>query len=155
MLYGPGSDADWEVGQSVVCPDCTKELCPATLSTAQCPWMGRASLGRQSPNTNPPNLNNPAGAGVQYDEATVCGSSCKSQADCGCSDYLCMSDYTKPARLRAQYLACVFIPLSSQGYPVLTGFGMKRDLGSALDPEIAARCVCDVDHFGPECCLKL
>ena len=153
MLYGPGSQADNEIGQAVVCPECNQEQCPATLSIAQCPFSN-PSPARVDVPVNPPNLNNPAGVGVQYDEATVCGSSCKSQADCHCSDYLCMSDYTKPARLRASNRVCTFVPLSSQFFPVLNGFGMKRDLGSALNPEIAARCVCDVNHFGPECCVK-
>jgi len=153
VFYGPGSQADSDVGQGVVCPTCNQEQCPATASTAQCPWWN-IFPARVERDPHPPNLQNPAGVGVQYDAATVCKSSCKSQRDCGCADYVCMADYTKPARLRANNLACTFIPLSSQSYPVLRGFGMKRDLGSALDPEIAARCVCDVDHFGPECCVK-
>lgn len=154
MFYGPGSQADQDVRQAIICPHCNQEQCPATASTTRCPWWNVSPAPPEFDN-HPPNLNNPAGAGVQYDEATVCGSSCKSQADCSCADYLCMSDYAKIARLRADNLACVFIPLSSQAYPVLSGFGMKRDLGSALDPEMAARCVCDVDHSGPECCVKM
>ena len=157
MFYGPGSQAEDDVGQTVVCPTCNQEQCPATASTAKCPsWNVHPGLPTSNNNlaSNPPNLQNPAAAGVEYDEGAVCGSSCKSQRDCSCSDYICLSDYTKPARLRADNLACTFVPLSSQFYPVLSGFGMKRDLSTALDPEIAARCVCDVGHFGPECCGK-
>lgn len=155
VFYGPGSQAEHDVGQAVVCPTCNQEGCPATASTARCPWWNLSPA--RVPRTHDdhlPNLHNPAGAGVQYDAGTVCGSSCKSQRDCGCADYLCMADHTILARLRANNMACTFIPLSSHAFPALHGFGMKRDLSSALDPEIAARCVCDVDHVGPECCVK-
>ena len=134
-----------------------KQWCarPATRSNVRRPRPGLNAWNLFSaPVGERPHLQKPADAGVQYDAGALCGSSCKSQRDCGCADYLCMADYTKPARLWATNLACTFVPLSSQVFPVLRGFGMKRDLGSTLDPEIAARCVCDVDHFGPECCFK-
>lgn len=62
-------------------------------------------------------------AGARYDKATTSGVSCRSQADCGCGDYLCLRDLTVPARLRTKKSTCTFVPLSSQLFPVLSGSG--------------------------------
>lgn len=152
VLYAPGSQAEGDVGQDIVCPNCLRENCPATASTAVCPSSNNPpslAAGAQ-----PPILNNPAGNAHQIAEEAVCGASCKAQTDCTCSDYLCLQDYSLIPRLRNNKQECTYIPLSSQNFPTLGAFGLgsKRDLGSTLDPEIAKRCVCDVDHVGPECC---
>ena len=150
-LYAPDSEADGDVGQTVVCPSCNQEGCPATLSTAQCPSWNLHPAAEF--NTQPPILNNAAAGGNQLSEVQECGVSCKSQADCGCGDYLCIQDYSLIARLRKSNPSeCVYIPFSSMGFPSLSAYGLKRDLGSEIDPAIAARCVCDADHVGPECC---
>ena len=148
-LYAPDSQADDDVGQTVVCPTCNQESCPATLSTAQCPYW---NLHPASGGFQPPILNNAVAGGNQLSEVQECGVSCNSQADCDCGDYLCIQDYSLIARLRANNRECVYIPLSSMNFPSLSAYGLKRDLGSELDPGIAARCVCDSDHVGPECC---
>ena len=128
MLYGPGSDADDEIGQSVVCPDCNQEHCQATASREQC--------------------------GAAYDEQEECGMSCTSQRDCGCGDYLCLKDTSVIARLRDTTMSCVFVPLSSQAFPTLDSYGMKRGLEevNVIDTKIAERCVCNGDEWGPHCC---
>ena len=137
---------------TVVCPTCNQEHCPATLSMAQCPYwnLNIASAGYQ-----PPILNNAVAGGNQLSEIQECGVSCKSQADCDCGDYLCIQDYSLIARLRNTHMECAYIPLSSMNFPSLSAYGLKRDLGSSLDPGIAARCVCDANHVGPECCGEM
>lgn len=151
-MYGPGSEADGDVGQAIVCPNCNQENCPATVANAMC----ASSSNPPSPasGAHPPILQAAAGNADQVDEAVVCGSSCKKQSDCGCGDYLCLQDYSLIPRLRSTVQSCTFVPLSSQQFPVLGGFslGSKRALGSSLDPEIAKRCVCDSERVGPECC---
>ena len=155
MLYGPGSDADDEIGQSVVCPDCNQEHCPATASREQCPsWNVFSTRGGAAANP-PPTLGGTASTdGAAYDEQEECGMSCTSQRDCGCGDYLCLKDTSVIARLRDTTMSCVFVPLSSQAFPTLDSYGMKRGLEevNVTDTKIAERCVCNGEEWGPHCC---
>ena len=151
-LYGPDSQADDDVGIAVVCPSCNQEQCPATLSTAQCLYWNLNSI---SAGSQPPIWNNAVAGGNQLSEVQVCGVSCTSQADCDCGDYLCIQDYSLIARLRNTHMECTYIPLSSMNFPSRSAYGLKRDLGSTLNPEITAQCMCDTNHVGPECCGEM
>lgn len=155
VLYSPTSEANDIIGQAVVCPNCNQEGCPATLSIERCPFWNVHSSRVGAPDIPRPALPGTAPGATEYDVQAYCGVPCKSQKDCGCGDYTCMTDFTQIPRLRATSMECVFIPLSSQAYPMLGGFGLKtRGMKEKkqISRDLAQRCVCDERTWGPGCC---
>ena len=117
-LFGPGSPFDRILNIKYRCPICDKNSCPAKQGNdLQCsnnpgviqnPTAPPATPDPQNPSTLPAEPGD-----VNTNVQQVCGTACRTQADCECGDYQCIKDDSVIARLRKVTSACVFIPLSS------------------------------------------
>ena len=127
-LFGPGSQFDRILNIKYRCPICDKNSCPAKQgSDLQCSNNRWVTLNPTAPPATPDPQNPftlPAEPGdVNTNVQQVCGTACRTNADCECGDYQCFQDNSVIARLRKVTMACVFVPLSS-----LNG---KRGTGSS------------------------
>ena len=127
-LFAPASPFERILNAKYRCPVCDKSSCPAKPgSNLQCsnnplftlnPTAPPATPDPQNPSTLP---HEPSDVNTNVQQ--VCGTTCRTKADCKCADYQCMKDTSVIPRLRKSTMECIFVPLSS----AIRG---KRDMGS-------------------------
>ena len=110
-MYASSSTFAGLIALKLSCPNCGQQDCNASVDHYQDCSNNDQVIKNIEPSADPEYLSSLAiqnAALVSETEPGVCGGPCKSQADCSCSDYLCMEDMSMQMTT-----SCVFAVLSS------------------------------------------